>query len=162
MHDNVSPGCASLQIVLLVLSQDEGLAKSVHKINVRSVHWYKEATLVDIPLGSLMFTVLLRAAHKNLIGARDVYLHSNTLAALANLAPFAVNLTSHSTNRLVGVLEAGYKRLKWLSGPRVCFNQACWQAMSPLATKYHICVLRSKSCATMCPSRKIPAQSCSY
>jgi dymeclin len=114
-----------LQIVLLVLSQDEGLAKSVHKISVRSVPWHKEATLVDIPVGSLMFTVLLRATHKNLIGAKDVYLHSNALAALANLAPFAVNLTSHATNRLVAVLETGYKRLKWLSGPRVGSFIAC-------------------------------------
>jgi hypothetical protein len=119
----LSPDAASdVQIVVLVLSQDEVLAKAVHKIKVHSVPWYKEGPLAGISLGSLIFTVLLRAAQKNLVGAKDVYLHSNALAALANFAPFAVNLTSHATNRLVAVLETGYKRLKWLSGSRVRFT----------------------------------------
>lgn len=107
-----------MQILLLVLSQDEGLARAVHKITVHSAPWYKERPLARASLGSLLFTVLLRAAHKNLLGPRDVYLHSNTLAALANLAPHAVHLTPPATDRLVAVLETGLKRLRWLAGPR--------------------------------------------
>lgn len=38
-------------------------------------------------LGSLLVVLLLRTAHYNLAKLRDVYLHTNTLAALANLAP---------------------------------------------------------------------------
>lgn len=103
-----------LQIIVLILSQDEALSKSVHKLRLARVPWYTERQLHDVTLGSLLFVVLLRTALHNLLGSRDVYLHTNTLAALANLVPHAVGLDSHATHRLMMVLEAGRKRLRKL------------------------------------------------
>ena len=49
--------------------------------------------------------LLLRTAHYNLAALRDVYLHTNTLAALANLAPYAQNLSSLAAQRLVSLFD---------------------------------------------------------
>lgn len=49
--------------------------------------------------------LLLRTAHYNLAKLRDVYLHTNTLAALANLAPHAQDLSSHAAQRLVSLFD---------------------------------------------------------
>ena len=49
--------------------------------------------------------LLLRTAHYNLAKLRDVYLHTNTLAALANLAPHARDLSSHAAQRLVSLFD---------------------------------------------------------
>ena len=49
--------------------------------------------------------VLLRTAHYNLSKLKDVYLHTNTLAALANLAPYMSNLSSHAAQRLVSLFD---------------------------------------------------------
>ena len=49
--------------------------------------------------------LLLRTAHYNLAALRDVYLHTNTLAALANLAPYARNLSSLAAQRLVSLFD---------------------------------------------------------
>ena len=55
--------------------------------------------------GSLLVVLLLRTAHYNLAKLRDVYLHTNTLAALANLAPYAQDLSSHAAQRLVSLFD---------------------------------------------------------
>ena len=55
--------------------------------------------------GSLLVVLLLRTAHYNLAKLRDVYLHTNTLAALANLAPHAQGLSSHAAQRLVSLFD---------------------------------------------------------
>ena len=54
--------------------------------------------------GSLMTVVLTRTAHYNLARLRDAYLHSNALAALANLSPHAVALSALACQRLVALL----------------------------------------------------------
>ncbi len=63
-------GCPSLLLLLL-----------------QSVPFYRERSMMRTSLGSLLVVLLLRTAHYNLAKLRDVYLHTNTLAALANLAP---------------------------------------------------------------------------
>ncbi len=55
--------------------------------------------------GSLLVVLLLRTAHYNLAKLRDVYLHTNTLAALANMAPHAQDLSSHAAQRLVSLFD---------------------------------------------------------
>jgi hypothetical protein len=55
--------------------------------------------------GSLLVVVLLRTAHYNLAKLKDVYLHTNTLAALANLAPHMAHLSSHAAQRLVSLFD---------------------------------------------------------
>ena len=57
-----------------------------------------------------MVTVLLRLAVRNLQGTQDLYMHTNTLAALANLAPYVANLNSHAVQRLFQLLNALHKR----------------------------------------------------
>jgi hypothetical protein len=49
--------------------------------------------------------LLLRTAHYNLAALRDVYLHTNTLAALANLAPYMHSLSSLAAQRLVSLFD---------------------------------------------------------
>ena len=49
--------------------------------------------------------LLLRTAHYNLAALRDVYLHTNTLAALANLAPHMHSLSSLAAQRLVSLFD---------------------------------------------------------
>lgn len=55
--------------------------------------------------GSLLVIVLLKTAHYNLAKLKDVYLHTNTLAALANLAPHVSHLSSHASQRLVSLFD---------------------------------------------------------
>jgi len=55
--------------------------------------------------GSLLVILLLRTAHYNLAALRDVYLHTNTLAALANLAPHMHSLSSLAAQRLVSLFD---------------------------------------------------------
>ena len=59
----------------------------------------------DSAVGSLLVVLLLRTAHYNLSKLKDVYLHTNTLAALANLAPHINNLSSHAAQRLVSLFD---------------------------------------------------------
>eukprot|EP00887_Chlorella_sp_A99_P007913 scaffold12.g7913.t1 len=75
-----------------------------------SVPFYRERSVMRTTLGSLLVVLLLRTAHYNLAKARryhacsthlkDVYLHTNTLAALANLAP---HMQARAALRGVGV-----------------------------------------------------------
>ncbi|KAL4457337.1 hypothetical protein ABPG75_012202, partial [Micractinium tetrahymenae] len=44
-------------------------------------------------------------AHYNLAKLRDVYLHTNTLAALANLAPHMSGMSTHAAQRLVSLFH---------------------------------------------------------
>lgn len=60
--------------------------------------------------GSLLVVLLLRTAHHNLSKLKDVYLHTNTLAALANLAPHMSNLSSHAAQRLISFFDMLSKR----------------------------------------------------
>lgn len=55
--------------------------------------------------GSLLVAVLLRTAHRNLGRLKDVYLHTNMLAALTNLAPHFQGLSAHAAQRLVSLLD---------------------------------------------------------
>ena len=52
-----------------------------------------------------MVVLLLRTAHYNLSRLKDVYLHTNTLASLANLAPHMSGLSSHAAQRLVSLFD---------------------------------------------------------
>ena len=49
--------------------------------------------------------VLLRTAHYNMSKLKDVYMHQNTLAALANMAPHLSSISSHAAQRLVSLFD---------------------------------------------------------
>lgn len=104
-----------MQIILLVLSQDSSFSSTIHKILLPSVPWYKDRLLNNITLGSLVFIVLLKSALQHFSHVNDLYLPTNTLAALANLAPQVVNLHPHASQRLVSLfclLGRRYQKLE--------------------------------------------------
>ncbi|KAL4432564.1 hypothetical protein ABPG77_000501 [Micractinium sp. CCAP 211/92] len=103
-----------LLIILLMLSQDPAFAQNIHRITLQSVPFYRERS-TRTTLGSLLVVLLLRTAHYNLAKLRDVYLHTNTLAALANLAPHMSGMSTHAAQRLVSLfhlLARRYNRLQ--------------------------------------------------
>ncbi|KAL3152555.1 hypothetical protein ABBQ32_001582 [Trebouxia sp. C0010 RCD-2024] len=92
-------------IILLILSQDRGFCQNIQEVTLTSVAWYKERLLQRTTLGSLLVVVLLRTAHTNMSKLKDVYMHQNTLAALANLAPHMSGISSHAAQRLVSLFD---------------------------------------------------------
>jgi hypothetical protein len=49
--------------------------------------------------------LLLRTAYYNMSKLKDVYMHQNTLAALANVAPHMSGMSSHAAQRLVSLFD---------------------------------------------------------
>ncbi|CAO2832053.1 unnamed protein product [Amaranthus hypochondriacus] len=94
-----------LLIILLILSQDSTFNASVHKLMLPSVLWYKERRLNHTSLGSLMVVVLIRTVKYNLCRLQDVYLHTNCLATLANMAPHVHRLDAYASQRLVSLFH---------------------------------------------------------
>ena len=73
--------------------------------------------------GSLLVAVLLRTAHRNLARLRDVYLHTNMLASLVNLAPHFEGLAPHAAQRLVALVDTLARRC--LSPSRLPCQHLC-------------------------------------
>lgn len=94
-----------LLIILLILSQDSSFNASIHKLILPSVPWYEERLVHHTSLGSLMVLVLIRTVKYNLSKLKDVYLHTNCLAILANMAPHVVRLSSYASQRLVSLFD---------------------------------------------------------
>jgi len=94
-----------LSIILLILSQDASFAQDIHKIIISGPEWYKERPLGKLSLGSFMIVLLLRMAHANLGSARDLYLHTNTMAALANITGTAVKMDAFAAQRYLGLVD---------------------------------------------------------
>ena len=76
-----------LLIILLMLSQDGGFVSTAHAVMLPTVPWFKERLLHDISVGSLLVVVLVRTTQYNLSRLQDLYVQTNCLAALANMAP---------------------------------------------------------------------------
>ncbi|KAJ6816971.1 dymeclin isoform X2 [Iris pallida] len=94
-----------LLIILLILSQDSSFNASIHKLIVLNVPWYQERLLHNTSLGSLMVVILIRTVKYNLSKLRDVYLHTNCLAILANMAPHVHRLSAYASQRLVSLFD---------------------------------------------------------
>ncbi|XP_051129403.1 uncharacterized protein LOC127250263 isoform X2 [Andrographis paniculata] len=92
-------------IILLILSQDSSFNSSIHKLILPSVPWYQECLLHQISLGSLMIIVLVRTVKYSLSKQRDVYLHTNCLATLANMAPHVHRLCAYGSQQLVSLFD---------------------------------------------------------
>jgi hypothetical protein len=56
-------------------------------------------------LGSLMVVILIRTIKYNLSKLRDVYLHTNCLAILANMGPHVHRLSAYASQRLVSLFD---------------------------------------------------------
>ncbi|KAL9687055.1 hypothetical protein QQ045_031451 [Rhodiola kirilowii] len=94
-----------LLIILLILSQDSSFNASIHKLILPTVPWYQERRLHQTSLGSLVVIILIRTVQYNLSKLRDVYLHTNCLATLANMAPHAHRLSAYASQRLVSLFD---------------------------------------------------------
>ena len=94
-----------LLIIVLALSQDEAFNKCIHALNMTTVPWFTERVLTNISLGGLLVLVLVRTVQFNLSKMRDVYLHTNCLAALANMSSHFQNLHPYAAQRLLSLLD---------------------------------------------------------
>ncbi|KAL9240845.1 hypothetical protein vseg_015021 [Gypsophila vaccaria] len=94
-----------LLIILLILSQDSTFNASIHKLMLPNVPWYQERRLHHTSLGSLMVVVLIRTVKYNLSRLQDIYLHTNCLATLANMAPHVHRLDAYASQRLVSLFH---------------------------------------------------------
>ncbi|EPS63352.1 hypothetical protein M569_11433, partial [Genlisea aurea] len=92
-------------VILLILSQDSSFNASIHKLVLPNVPWYQERRLNQTSLGSLMVIILIRTMRYNLFKMRDVYLHTNVLATLANMAPHVHRLSAYAAQRLVSLFD---------------------------------------------------------
>ncbi|CAH9087956.1 unnamed protein product [Cuscuta europaea] len=112
-------------IILLILSQDSSFNASIHKLMLHSVPWYKERALHQTSLGSLMVIILTRIIHYNLSKLRDVFLHTNCLATLANMAPHVHRLSAYASQRLVSlfdILSRKYNKLAEMKNDKMSFS----------------------------------------
>lgn len=109
-----------VQIVLLLLSQDDGLARTVYKVRLQKVPWYSDRAVLDISLGDLMLIVLMKSAFRNATATQDEYVHTNSMSTMINLVPQAVKLSPLSTQRLCSCIEGSHKRLLWLDQKACC------------------------------------------
>lgn len=98
-------------IVILILSEDDFFCKLIHETMVTGVEWAEpDRPLGEISLGGLIALVFIRAIHRNTLKTRDRYLHTNCLAALANMSSCFKNLAPIVCQKLIGLLEAMTKR----------------------------------------------------
>jgi len=105
-----------LVIILLLLSEDPELSRTFHaECSLKQVSWYKDSILNNISLGSLCMLVLLRTIQHNISRLKDPYLHSNCLAILSNMAPFAINLHPKTAQTMIMLLSALSRRFQMLA-----------------------------------------------
>ncbi|KAG6445221.1 dymeclin [Manduca sexta] len=108
--DNNSHHIYMSLIVLLILTEDDALIKNVHLIMLKNPSWYGERSLWEVSLGGLMVLVLVRALQYNMARVRDKYLHTNCLAAVANMSCEFRNLHPYVAQRLISLFETLTKR----------------------------------------------------
>lgn len=92
-------------IVLLILSEDDAFNKNVHTILLKNIGWYTERTISEISLGGLLILVVIRTIQYNMLKMRDKYLHTNCLAALANMSGQFRSLHPYVAQRLISLFE---------------------------------------------------------
>jgi len=97
-------------IILLILSEDDLFNKAIHDITLKNVAWYTERALSSMSLGGLLVLVVIRTIQYNMTRMRDKYLHTNCLAALANMSGQFRYLHYYVAQRLVGLFESLAKR----------------------------------------------------
>ncbi|EFO26888.1 hypothetical protein LOAG_01596 [Loa loa] len=98
-------------IVILILSEDDFFCKVAHETMIKDTTWFNsERPLGEISLGGLIILVFVRIIQLNTLKTKDRYLHTNCLAALANMSSYFKNLTSVVCQKLIGLLEVFTRR----------------------------------------------------
>ncbi|XP_047426106.1 dymeclin [Mugil cephalus] len=90
-------------IILLILTEDDAFNRSVHEVVLKNVPWYTERSLTEISLGSLLILVVIRTIQFNMTRTRDKYLHTNCLAALANMSAQFRCLHQYAAQRIISL-----------------------------------------------------------
>ncbi|KTF81610.1 hypothetical protein cypCar_00040377, partial [Cyprinus carpio] len=88
-------------IILLILTEDDTFNRSIHEVMLKNISWYTERVLTEISLGSLLILVVIRTIQFNMTRTRDKYLHTNCLAALANMSAQFRNLHQYAAQRII-------------------------------------------------------------
>ncbi|KAL3286906.1 hypothetical protein HHI36_001392 [Cryptolaemus montrouzieri] len=101
-------------IILLILSEDDSFNKTIHETKLKHVSWYTERSLNEISLGGLLILVVIRTIQYNMLKMRDKYLHTNCLAALANMSAEFRDLHPYVSQRLVSLFETLAKKYQRL------------------------------------------------
>lgn len=97
-------------IILLILSEDDIFNKTIHETKLKGILWYTERTISEITLGGLLILVVIRTIQYNMLKMRDKYLHTNCLAALANMSGQFRALHPYVSQRLVSLFETLAKK----------------------------------------------------
>uniref|UniRef100_A0A3Q4GNN2 Dymeclin n=1 Tax=Neolamprologus brichardi TaxID=32507 RepID=A0A3Q4GNN2_NEOBR len=90
-------------IILLILTEDDAFNRSIHEVILKNVAWYTERSLTEISLGSLLILVVIRTIQFNMTRTRDKYLHTNCLAALANMSAQFRCLHQYAAQRIISL-----------------------------------------------------------
>ncbi|NXE38052.1 DYM protein, partial [Ptilorrhoa leucosticta] len=91
-------------IILLILTEDDGFNRSIHEVILKNITWYAECVL-EISLGSLLILVVIRTILYNMTQTRDKYLHTNCLAALANMSAQFRSLHQYAAQRIISLFS---------------------------------------------------------
>ncbi|NXC43696.1 DYM protein, partial [Penelope pileata] len=92
-------------IILLILTEDDGFNRSIHEVILKNITWYAERVLTEISLGSLLILVVIRTIQYNMTRTRDKYLHTNCLAALANMSAQFRTLHQYAAQRIISLFS---------------------------------------------------------
>ena len=110
--DAISPSkLYMVLVILLILSQDPGFSADLHDLIIPKVSFYKARPLINMSMGSILVIVLVRVVRAKL--GLDLYLHTNCLAIIANMARDIRHLSSYACQRLIslfGDLHKSYRR----------------------------------------------------
>ncbi|KAG9266356.1 dymeclin [Astyanax mexicanus] len=90
-------------IILLILTEDDTFNRSIHEVILKNINWYTERALTEISLGSLLILVVIRTIQFNMTRTRDKYLHTNCLAALANMSAQFRCLHQYAAQRIISL-----------------------------------------------------------
>ncbi|XP_036445023.1 dymeclin [Colossoma macropomum] len=90
-------------IILLILTEDDTFNRSIHEVMLKNISWYTERALTEISLGSLLILVVIRTIQFNMTRTRDKYLHTNCLAALANMSAQFRCLHQYAAQRIISL-----------------------------------------------------------
>ncbi|XP_078275492.1 dymeclin isoform X2 [Rhinoraja longicauda] len=90
-------------IILLILTEEDSFNRSVHEVVLKNITWYAERVLTEISLGSLLILVVIRTVQYNMTRTRDKYLHTNCLAALANMSAQFRSLHQYAAQRIISL-----------------------------------------------------------
>ncbi|XP_017263091.1 dymeclin [Kryptolebias marmoratus] len=90
-------------IILLILTEDDAFNRSIHEVVLKNIFWYSERSLTEISLGSLLILVVIRTIQFNMTRTRDKYLHTNCLAALANMSAQFRCLHQYAAQRIISL-----------------------------------------------------------